>query len=368
MKKLCVVYNFAQHYREPIFRLIDREWDCEWWFGRNTTDIKGMPREALRHVTYVDNRRLFGPATWQQGVGRLIRRCDLDAFLMLGEPMCLSSWWILLQRRLFYRRKRVYLWTHGWYGREGFAKKWIKRAYFGMADHVFTYGEYARGRAIAQGFDGGKITPIHNSLDHERQTRLRATLKPSDTYRARFGNDYPVIIFIGRLTRSKRLDMAVDALKRLDERGRRFNLTLIGDGEARRELQARVEESRLADRVWFYGACYDDTLNARLIFDADLCLSPGNVGLTAMHAMVFGTPVITHNDFRYQNPEFEAIRPGQTGDFFTRGSIDSMVDTIDRWFSGDGYDRETVREACYNEIDTQWTPEYQINVLREHME
>lgn len=55
--------------------------------------------------------------------------------------------------------------------------------------------------------------------------------------------------------------------------------------------------------------------NAEFIYNADLCVSPGNVGLTAMHSLVFGCPVITHNCFEWQMPEFEAIQPGITGDF-----------------------------------------------------
>ena len=63
MEKLIIIYNFAQRYREPIFRLIDAEWDCEWYFGRNTTDIKGMDMSVLKNVTEVDNK-IFIKSPW----------------------------------------------------------------------------------------------------------------------------------------------------------------------------------------------------------------------------------------------------------------------------------------------------------------
>lgn len=56
-------------------------------------------------------------------------------------------------------------------------------------------------------------------------------------------------------------------------------------------------------------------VNAELIYNADLCVAPGNIGLTAMHAMMFGCPCISHNDFSWQMPEFEAIVPYKTGNF-----------------------------------------------------
>ena len=36
-KRVCIIYNFAQQYREGIFRLLDKEFDCDWFFGNNIT-------------------------------------------------------------------------------------------------------------------------------------------------------------------------------------------------------------------------------------------------------------------------------------------------------------------------------------------
>ena len=363
MTKYCIVSNYATHYRQPVFTLIDSEWDCDWYFSKNKTDIPEMDLGLLKNVTLMDDRHPAGLATWQNGVGRLIRDPRYTRYLMLGEPATLSTWWVLVQRRLFRRDKRIYLWTHGWYGREGFAKKWIKRLFFGMADHVFTYGEYARGQASLQGFDPSKITPIHNSLDHARQLRIREALTPEGIYSKHFGNDRPTLIFIGRLTSVKRLDMILGALDILKKQGLDYNLTIVGTGEKHRELEEKTQRLGLADRVWFYGPCFDEERNARLIYEADLCVSPGNVGLTSIHSMTFGTPVLSHDDFKWQMPEFEAIRPGKTGAFFRHGDTEALARGINEWFATHP-DRETVREECFREIDSNWTPEYQIEVLR----
>lgn len=366
MGKLCNIFNFATLYRQPIYQLIDKNFDCHWYFGENTGDIKGMPIDAVKVSNSVASKKIVGPLSWQFGIGKLIRNKHYSKFLVTGDPMVLSTWWVLLQSRLFFPKKRVYLWSHGWYGREGFAKKWLKRAFFGLADHVFTYGEYARQEAIKQGFNPNKITPIHNSLNHSLQVELRQTLQPSGIFREHFGNDHPTLIFIGRLTKVKRLDMLLDAIKLLKDKGEQYNLTLIGNGEERTKLEAQVKALELDAQVWFYGACYDDHQNADLIYNADLCVAPGNVGLTAMHTMVFGTPVISHDDFKWQMPEFEAIRPGATGAFFKRDNVQSLAEEITRWFATHP-NREDVRQACYHEIDTNWTPEYQITVLRQQM-
>lgn len=360
---LCCIFNIASHYRTLIYQQIEAEWDCKWYFGENSTDIKGLQNGILKNVTYVKTFKVIGPITYQKGIGHLIRDKNQTNFLMLGDPMSLSTWWVMLQKNLFYRQKKVYLWTHGWYGREGFIKKWIKRIFFGLADHVFTYGDYAKSVAISQGFKADKITPIHNSLNYAEQIRIRESLKPSSIYKIKFGNAFPTLSFIGRLTKVKRLDMILDALKVLKNNGLVFNLVFIGDGEESERLKLSAQELNLSENVWFYGSSYDEAKNAELIYNSDLCIAPGNVGLTAIHSLVFGTPVITHNNKSWQMPEFEAIKSKLTGDFFEQGSVESLADTICNWFSCH-QDRELVRKACYAEIDNNWTPEYQIKVLK----
>ena len=153
----------------------------------------------------------------------------------------------------------------------------------------------------------------------------------------------------------------------LKERGQHYNMTFIGGGDIQQELEQLSVELGVKENVWFYGPCYDEKVLGDMIFNADLCVSPGNIGLSAMHSMVFGTPAITHDDFTHQMPEFEAIREGETGTFFKNGSVDSLADGIERWFKTHQDDRETVRTLCMKEIDDNWTPQYQLNILRTHL-
>ena len=56
-KKLCLIYNTAPRYREAIFKAIDQEFDCDWYFGPTKTDIKEMDTSLLKNVK--KNIRLF---------------------------------------------------------------------------------------------------------------------------------------------------------------------------------------------------------------------------------------------------------------------------------------------------------------------
>jgi len=363
-----MIYNFAPHYREAIFRLIDREYDCEWFFGNNRTDIKGLDISVLKHTTIVPYKTFISkPLYYQSGVVKLFWRKDFTTYFILGDPFCISSWILVVLLRIFKPRKHIYFWSHGWYGKENIAKKLIKKVYFKLAHGIFLYGRHAKELMLGEGFHEDRLFVIHNSLYYDIQKQLRESLSSSGIYRQHFGNKNGNLIFIGRLTAVKRLDLLIEALYYIKQKGREFNLTLIGNGTETDALKELVVARKLQAQVWFYGACYDETTNAELIYNADLCVAPGNVGLTAMHTMVFGTPVITHDCFKYQMPEFEAVRPNETGNFFKYGDSESLAESIIQWFDKYEGSRQKIREACYREIDTNWTPEFQIKVIREHL-
>ena len=136
----------------------------------------------------------------------------------------------------------------------------------------------------------------------------------------------------------------------------------------REEISSVVDEYGLTNNVWFYGSCFDEKVNAELVYNADLCVAPGNIGLTAMHVMMFGCPAISHNDFKWQMPEFESIIPGKTGDFFEKDNIEDLARCISNWFASKGCSRDEVRKACYKEIDEHWNPHYQLNVIKKTLD
>lgn len=355
----------AQHYRREIFMLIDKSFDCRFVFGKHpigVTNIKSIPLSDFKNASYLENKVfLKAPFYWQKGVFRELSN-GARVYIMLGEPFCVSTWLFAFFAK-FMRGKKLYFWTHGWYGDEGLAKRALKKIFFRLADGVFCYGNYARNLMIKEGFSEKRLFVIYNSLAYSEQVEIRKSLAEAPVYSEHFKNSNKNIIFIGRLGANKKLDMIIRALAELKKSGAFMNATFVGDGEERPRLERLAEELGVGENVWFYGACYDEKENANLIYNADICVSPGNVGLTAMHALVFGCPVITHNNFAMQMPEFEAVKEGETGAFFEYGSLESLVKTIRRW-CGAPRGREKIRQNCFAEIDAKWNPQNQLEILK----
>ena len=359
--KLCLLYNFAQHYRTNIFMLLDQSLDIDFVFGDNYLNVKKMDYSLLRHNVVEVKNRYIGPFMWQPGTVKYVFK-DYDKYILLGNPYNLSTWLILVLGRI--KGKKTFLWTHGWYGKESRFERLVKKLFFSFSDGVLLYGDYARKLMIKEGIDPRKLTTIHNSLMYDEQLLLRRNLKSTTIYSDHFHNYHPTVIFVGRLTRVKKLDLVLRAQSLCKKSGTLFNMVFVGDGEVADYLKSLSVDLKLVNNVWFYGPSYDEKELSRLLFDADLCVAPGNIGLTAMHAMVYGCPCISHNDFKWQMPEFEAIQEGITGDFYEKDNVDDLADRIASWFRKHASDRESVRKACYMEIDAHWNPHIQLEIIK----
>ena len=366
MSKICCIFNIPSFYREKIYLDINREYDCEWYFEQEENGINLFDTNKLKKAHILQHRKFIGRFYMMKGLVPMVwKQKDYDKYLMVGTPMCVSLWVLCILLKLFRPSKRIYFWTHGWYGKETWVERVIKKNFLRLADELFIYGNYAKNLLVKEGFKANKMHVIHNSLSYDVQMELRKQMQSTGVYKEHFGNNNPVLIFIGRLTPVKQLDMLVQAVADLKRDGQQYNLVFIGDGPERKKMAPMVSNYNLQEQVWFYGACYDEQVNAELVYNADLCVAPGNVGLTAMHTLMFGCPVVTHDDFRYQMPEFEAISPYHTGNFFKRGDQKSLNHVINEWFVVNGNQREYVQDLCYKEIDNQWNPYFQMKVINE---
>lgn len=364
MNRICCIFNLAAHYRAPIYKLIDKEIKSDFFIGdsvkspmkkMNYSELSGFKGE-LRNIY------LLGNVYWQKGAIKTVFS-GYKHYIITGEPHCLSTWIILLFARVSF--KKTYLWTHGWYGRESKIRKIIKKIFFGLSNHVLLYGDYARGLMIDEGFKVEKLHCIYNSLDYDTQIKVRKSLKRSNVFNERFGNDNPVLCYVGRIQKVKRLDMLIESMVILKNKYKKLlNLVIVGKESEDTDIVEMINKNKLSDNVWIYGPSYDENELGSIFFNSNLCVSPGNVGLTAIHSLTYGCPVITHDNFKNQMPEFEVITPGVTGYFFEEKNIDDLALKINEWLKFHPAVNDSIRNECYKVIDEKYNPHYQIQLLK----
>jgi len=376
--EVAIVYQYLQHYREPVFSELCRQQSPKPRYtvysdtkanavSLNTISVELADQpvaEGGLRWRFIRNFWMGRILLWQPAAIRLALDSRYRTIIYLGSMYFISTWlsaW--LARR---KGKRVLMWTHGLYHDEGGFKGWLRRRFYRLSDGLLLYGNRARGILIKRGFSPDDLYVIFNSLDHKTQTAQRDTLSADtrNTLRHKYFSDpqAPVLTFIGRLTPRKQVGLLLDAIAGLANSGRCFNVLVIGDGPLRQSLEDSCCELGLRGQVRFHGSCHEEVELSKLLQMSDMCVSPGAIGLLAMHAMVYGLPVLTHDDPVDHGPEFEAIIEGETGTCFHKGDVDSLARTITAWFDTD-HNHATVAAACNQIIDHYYTPEFQTRII-----
>jgi glycosyltransferase involved in cell wall biosynthesis len=169
-------------------------------------------------------------------------------------------------------------------------------------------------------------------------------LADRDELRRRHGLDGPTLVFAGRLTPQKSLDVALGAL----ERSEGISLLLAGDGPDRAELERRASELSLDGRARFLGPQPRETV-FELLRAADAALlssSWENFPHMVVEALAVGTPVVSTDT----GGVAEVVTDGENGLLVPPGEPEALASAIRRYF-GDEPLRERLRAAAARSVE-----------------
>jgi glycosyltransferase involved in cell wall biosynthesis len=233
----------------------------------------------------------------------------------------------------------------------------IRLAFLSQADGLLLYGHRARSIGLSLGMSPEKMYVVYNSMDYQQMATLRNSISQAQLNALReklFDNSQlPVVIYVGRLIATKQVDLLVEACSRVINGGYPLGLIVVGDGL---ELEFLKEKTlRLNVPVYFTGAVYEETELSLLISASNVLVVPRYLGLSAIHAMTYGIPVITQDAFDQQGPEVETIIPGKTGAFFHQNDPDSLAEALIPFLYITN-PRSTYRQNCLAIVDDYYNP------------
>jgi len=369
--KVAIITNYAPHYRLPLWSSLSKNKSIDYCFFSSSLEKNGI--KPISDYEFDQNNIQFKNLKninfqcveiWQVGVLKVAWKREYTHFIFLGNMYCLSTWFAAIVLRV--SGKKVIFWGHGLYGNELWSKKKIRILFYKLANYHLLYNNRAKELLIQEKFDANSLYVVYNSLDYELQRKIFNTLNKrylDERKQEIFGNSNKTIIFIGRITKEKKLDLLIDSLNILKSKGSNFNLLIVGDGSEINHIKMACTKNGL-ENVKFWGPCYNEYIIGELIGLADLTVSPGNVGLTAIHSLTYGTPIITHNDFKNQGPEVEIIEEDITGAFFKKNNYNSLAEEIIKWFEKHP-STEKNRASCRKNIDKYYNPQYQSSVFND---
>jgi len=188
-----------------------------------------------------------------------------------------------------------------------------------LPDHLVAVSQ-KMGRQIAAypGIKASRVTAIQNAIDCESYYLPGQR----DDCRSEFGlaPDSPLIGYMGRIEKMKRLDLLLHAFVPVLARHPQARLMIIGEGKSKPELEAIAERLGISHAVIWTGFRQDI---ARLLAAMDVYVQPSaneGLSLSILEAMAAGKPVIATD----VGGAHEVITDQQTGILVRSGSSSAI--------------------------------------------
>jgi glycosyltransferase involved in cell wall biosynthesis len=184
------------------------------------------------------------------------------------------------------------------------------------AAHVVTPSSYLRGLVVGWGASPERVTVLPNPAPPVPKLRSR------DELRADFGLTGPTLVFAGRLTAQKALDIGIEAARRAG-----VALVIAGDGPDLEALE------RLGHARFLGPLPRERVLELFRAGDAALLSSSWeNFPHTVVEALAVGTPVIATRT----GGVGEVVRDGENGLVVEPDDVDALAAAIERFVGDDG--------------------------------
>lgn len=157
------------------------------------------------------------------------------------------------------------------------------------------------------------VIPISCGIQASNYT---ADLTPRDAHR---------LVFVGRLTTEKQIDVVLRALAALDP-SLDVTFDIVGKGDQRRNLEELTSELGLTSRVTFHGHTTDEELKA-LLTNASLFVIASIAELQSiatMEAMASGLPIVAADAVALPH----LVHDGENGYLFRPGDVGDLTEKL----------------------------------------
>jgi glycosyltransferase involved in cell wall biosynthesis len=130
------------------------------------------------------------------------------------------------------------------------------------------------------------------------------------------------ILFVGRLTTEKHIDVLLKAVARLDS-SLAATLDIVGGGDQRKNLEQLAEQLGIAERVTFHGHASEDDLRA--LYTRASVFAIASIAelqsIATMEAMASGLPIVAANAVALPH----LVHDGENGYLFEPGNVEEMA-------------------------------------------
>ena len=184
--------------------------------------------------------------------------------------------------------------------------------------HVYYINE-AKDIVKSYGVEPSKVFITYNSPDTDLHLK---TYKEILQEPLMLKPDVKRIIHVGRLVKWKRVDLLIEAYRKLKLIHTDLELIVVGGGPELENLKAQAGNDA---SIIFTGAIYDAKVLGKYLKESSVYVLAGMGGLSINEAMCYAKPIVCSIA---DGTEKEIVREGENGYFFENGNLGSLTEKI----------------------------------------
>ncbi|TQJ30241.1 glycosyltransferase [Microbacterium sp. SLBN-146] len=179
------------------------------------------------------------------------------------------------------------------------------------------------------------VIPISCGIDARNYT---ADFSPRDAHR---------IVFVGRLTTEKQIDVILRALTKLDP-ALDVTFDVVGKGDQQRNLERLTAELGLQDRVTFHGRTSDEELRGHLTRASVFAIASiaELQSIATMEAMASGLPIVAADAVALPH----LVHDGENGYLFEPGDVDDLAAKLTTVLTQTPEERRRMQQASLDGV------------------
>ncbi len=315
--------------------------------GLSNVEPEGFAGECVKmRLIGIGGRTMY----WHGPQFSAATRRRADVVILSWDMHYLSLVPALVRARL--SRVGTVLWGHGYSKNESELRKRVRNSVTGLASSIMFYNNMAADRFGRS----DKVFVALNSLDQTPIQQQRSLWIGRNDWQRAFRKEHglgddPVVLFVSRLEPANRVDLLLKACALLSKTDQPIRVVVIGKGENLDELKQQARELGVKDRVVFTGPIYAQEHLAPWFLISDVFCYPANVGLSMLHAMGYGLPVVTSDRTDAQNPEIEALQAGENGLLYQDDNAEDLARVLKTVVNDDGLRQKLSAGALHTAME-----------------
>ncbi len=338
-KKILLITNIPNPYRIPLFNKLNKQLEDNGFKLKVIFGAKGYDRrrwevnmsECSFNYEIIDSKKINysnpekSTSFTYKGLYQVISEERPSVIITNAFSLATMKLWM----RSFYRNTAYIIWSGAIQRKNrpnSFLRILQRKMLIKRAVGFIAYGKKAKEYLISLGADPYKIEIGINTVDTEFYKKETEKIRNYENK----NDNKKHLLYIGHLTKGKRIDQLFEIIKVLSKKRKDFVLELVGDGDEMENLKTLSENLNISNFVKFEGFQQKKDI-PRYLARADCLLFPSEYdvwGLVLVEAMAAGVLCISSI---YAGATHDLIQDGITGfamDFYETEKVAEKVDLI----------------------------------------